>query len=69
FTRYTHSRLVGVVRGVGNSRGEVAQDPGEPIRAAERLGSEFFTRGYSDYRLEPPRNPRGWGSGNTSALP
>ncbi|RFA26597.1 NAD(P)H dehydrogenase [Alkalilimnicola ehrlichii] len=61
FTRYTHSRLVGVVRGVGNSRGEVAKDPSEPISAAERLGREFFTRGYSDYRLETPRSPRVWG--------
>lgn len=61
FTRYTHSRLVGVVRGVGNSRGEVAKDPDNPVLAAERLGREFFTRGYSDYRLDTPRSPRVWG--------
>lgn len=60
YTRYTHSRLVGVVRGVGNSRGEVAYDPANPIRAAEDLGRQFFTRSYSDYRLETPRSPKVW---------
>ena len=30
FSCYTHSEFVGVVRGVGNSRGEIARDPNDP---------------------------------------
>ncbi len=61
FARYTHSQFVGIVHGVGNSRGEVARDPNRPLEAAETLGREFFTRGYSDYRLDTPRDHRVWG--------
>ena len=60
FSRYTHSDLVGVVRGVGNSRGEVRNDPEDPIRQAERLGAEIFSRAYSDYRLDTKRAPVVW---------
>ncbi len=38
FARYTHSDFVGLVRGVANSRGEVARDPADPIADCERLG-------------------------------
>ena len=38
YARYTHSALVGVVRGAGNRRGEVSRDPADPVAAAERLG-------------------------------
>ncbi|GAB1578056.1 flavodoxin family protein [Bordetella petrii] len=61
FARYTHSQLIGIVHGVGNSRGEVARDPNQPLLAAETLGREFFTRRYSDYRLDTPRDHRVWG--------
>jgi multimeric flavodoxin WrbA len=61
YARYTHSELVGVVRGVGNSRGEVAKDPNEPLVAAERLGAEIFERSYSDYRIDSQRSGRVWG--------
>lgn len=60
FSRYTHSDLVGVVRGVGNSRGEVRNDPDDPIRQAERLGAEILSRAYSDYRLDTKRVPVVW---------
>ena len=60
FARYTHSDFVGVVRGVGNSRSEVARDPGGPTAAAERLGHELFARKYSDYRLDTQRSGRVW---------
>jgi multimeric flavodoxin WrbA len=60
FARYTKSEFVGVVRGVGNSRGEVACDPGDPLGAAERLGREIFTRSYSDYHTDTPRSTRVW---------
>lgn len=60
FSRYTGSDFVGVVRGAGNSRGEVRNDPSNPVADAERLGREIFSRAYSDYRLETPRSPRVW---------
>jgi multimeric flavodoxin WrbA len=60
YSRYTHSEFVGVVRGVGNSRGEVTRDPGEPIFAAEQLGREIFERRYSDFRLDTQRSGRVW---------
>jgi multimeric flavodoxin WrbA len=60
FSRYTNSDFVSVVRGAGNSRGEVRNDPANPVGDAERLGREIFSRSYSDYRLETPRSPRVW---------
>lgn len=60
YARYTHSEFVGVVRGVGNSRGEVTRDPGDPIVAAEQLGREIFERKYSDFRLDTQRAGRVW---------
>lgn len=60
YTRYTHSELVGIVRGVGNSRGEVARDPAAPVVEAERFGREFFERRYTDYRIDTPRSGKVW---------
>lgn len=60
YARYTNSPLVGVVRGVGNSRGEVASDPADPLAAAERLGREIFARKYSDYRADTVRSRQVW---------
>lgn len=62
FSCYTHSEFVGFVRGVGNSRGEVARDPSGPSLVAEQLGREIFERNYSDYRLDTQRNGRVWSS-------
>lgn len=62
YARYTHSDFVGYVHGVGNLRGEVAADPRRPLEAAERLGADFFTLKYSDYRLETPRDRNVWPS-------
>jgi multimeric flavodoxin WrbA len=60
YSRYTHSEFVGVVQGIGNSRGEVARDPAGPLLAAERLGRELFARPYTDYRLDVVRSGRIW---------
>ncbi len=60
FSCYTHSELVGVVRGIGNSRGEVTRDPSDPILAAEQLGREIFERKYSDFRIDTQRSGRVW---------
>ncbi len=66
YARYTHSRLVGIIHGVGNSRGEIARDPGNPLKAAQDLGRQFFSRGYSDYRLDTVRSSRVWPEGSRS---
>ena len=60
FACYTHSEFVGVVRGVGNSRGEVTRDPSDPSLAAEQLGREIFERKYSDFRIDTQRSGRVW---------
>lgn len=60
YSRYTHSELVGVVRGVGNSRSEVQHDPLKPMDEAERLGREIFLRRYTDYRIDTERDGRVW---------
>ncbi|KGD92211.1 NAD(P)H dehydrogenase [Achromobacter sp. RTa] len=62
YARYTHSDFVGYVHGVGNLRGEVEADPWQPLEAAARLGADFFTRKYSDYRIETPRARNVWES-------
>jgi multimeric flavodoxin WrbA len=60
FARYTHSDFIGVVRGIGNRRGEVAHDPCGPLAEAEALGREFFSRAYTDYRIDTPRAGSVW---------
>jgi multimeric flavodoxin WrbA len=60
YSRYTHSELVGVVCGAGNSRGEVSRDPNDPVLAAQQLGRDIFERKYSDYRLDTPRSGKVW---------
>ncbi|CAB3917967.1 flavodoxin family protein [Achromobacter piechaudii] len=67
FARYTHSDFVGYVHGAGNQRGEIAQDPRQPLRAAEQLGASFFTRKYSDYRIETPRAHNVWAAAGSDA--
>lgn len=62
YSRYTHSDFVGVVRGVGNSRGEVGRDPQTPELEAEKLGRTIFERKFSDYRIDTPRSGKVWGA-------
>jgi multimeric flavodoxin WrbA len=61
FSRYTRSTFVGVVHGYGNSRGDVARDPGNPVGCARNFGREFFTRHATDYQIDTPRSGRVWG--------
>lgn len=60
FARYTHSDFAGIVRGIGNKRGEVAQDPGGAIDEAERMGQGLFVRKCSDYRIDTERAGGVW---------
>jgi len=60
YSRYTHSDFVGVVRGIGNRRGEVVKDPCGAIEEAERMGKELFVRKVSDYRIDTERAGGVW---------
>jgi multimeric flavodoxin WrbA len=58
--RYLHHEFVGVVRGVANTRGEVARDPAGPIDQAFTLGARLFDGVVSDYRLDSERSGTIW---------
>ena len=60
YARYTHSEFVGVVRGFGNSRGEVTCDPHNPVIAAQYFGASFFTQKFTDYRIDTERSGKVW---------
>ncbi|MGP4016280.1 flavodoxin family protein [Saccharopolyspora sp. 5N708] len=58
--RYLHHDFVGVVQGIGNSRGEVAHDPTDPLARAFALGTRLFQTPATDYRIDTPRTPNVW---------
>jgi multimeric flavodoxin WrbA len=58
--RYQRQHLVGVVLAHGNSRGEVAADPSQPIDRARQLGAALFTLPVSDYQFDTPRGHSVW---------
>lgn len=60
-TRYLRQDLVGVVVGNGNSRGEIARDPADPVSCARDLGARLFDIRVTNYRLDTVRSPRVWG--------
>jgi len=60
YSRYTRSEFVGLVRGFGNSRGEVSRDPGHPLAESGRFGRSFFDLKYSDYHLDTGRAANVW---------
>jgi multimeric flavodoxin WrbA len=62
YARYTHSDLVGVVRGIGNKRGDVLQDPSDPLAAAHELGRTLFDLQATDYRIDTERPGSTWAS-------
>jgi multimeric flavodoxin WrbA len=59
-TRYLRQDLVDVVVGVGNSRGDVRQDPTDPLDAAASLGRRLFTARVADYCFDTPRGHSVW---------
>lgn len=61
-SRYLHQLFVGVIRGTGNSRGEVVRDPELPLEAAERFGQRLFEMTSTDYRVDTPRSNSVWGN-------
>jgi multimeric flavodoxin WrbA len=60
YARYTHSDLVGIVRGIGNKRGDVTRDPSDPIAAARDLGRRVFDLQATDYRIDTERPGSTW---------
>jgi hypothetical protein len=51
---------VGVVRGIGNRRRDVALDPSEPLERARELGSRLADLPSTDYRLDTDRPSTTW---------
>ena len=62
YSRYTHSAIVGVVRGIGNRRGDVELDPSDPLHAARELGRTLAVRHSTDYRIDTERPASTWPS-------
>ena len=60
YSRYTHSDFVGYVCGIGNKRGDVQQDPSEPVSTARELGRTLFERPATDYRIDTERPGSTW---------
>jgi multimeric flavodoxin WrbA len=60
YARYMRSDFVGLVRGIGNKRGDVLRDPADPIAAARELGRTLFERPSTDYRLDTERPGSTW---------
>ena len=59
-TRYLNQELVGVVVGNANSRGEIRQDPADPVSAAFDLARRLYTSRVTDYRLDTVRSNKVW---------
>jgi len=66
-SRYLHHEFVGAVNGIGNSRGEVAEDPADPLAAAQALGRRLFDARYSDYRVDTERTNSVWAGSENEA--
>jgi multimeric flavodoxin WrbA len=60
YARYTHSPLIGVVQGIGNKRGDVRLDPGDPLGRAGELGRRIAVVRSTDYRLDTDRPGSVW---------
>ena len=60
YARYTHSDLVGVVQGIGNSRRDVLRDPSDPVGRARELGRRIAELRTTDYRLDTERPNTTW---------
>ena len=55
FARYTHGEFVGVVRGVGNSRSDIARDPADPTAGRRTHGPRAVR---SQVLRLPPGHPK-----------
>lgn len=58
--RYNRQEFVGVVVGIGNSRGEIVRDPTDPCARAFELGRTMLDRRATDYRFDTERDNSVW---------
>lgn len=58
--RYLHHDLVGFVTGIGNSRGDVKEDPAKPLEHARELGRWMFEIKEKNYFLDTERGKKVW---------
>ena len=58
--RYLHWDMVGLLRGIANSHGEVEQDPTKPLLQGTNLGARLFDGHITDYALDTPRSGTIW---------
>lgn len=65
-SRYLHWTMVGVVTGIGNTTGEVVDDPSNPLQHAREMGRRIFDVVETDYKGDTPRSPRIWSADNRS---
>lgn len=61
--RYNRQEFVGVVVGIGNSRGEIVRDPADPCAQAFELGRTLLDRRATDYRFDTERDNSVWATG------
>jgi multimeric flavodoxin WrbA len=67
--RYMHHQFVEVINGIGNTRGEVALDPADPLGRARELGRRLFEIHHTDYRIDTDRSNAVWSAAETAAGP
>ena len=51
---------MGIVRGIGNRRGDVRLDPSGPLADAHELGRTVFERASTDHRIDTVRPGSTW---------
>jgi multimeric flavodoxin WrbA len=59
-SRYLHHDFVGVVHGIGNTRGEIVLDPADPLSEARVLGERLFDLRVTDHRIDTDRPRTVW---------
>jgi len=59
-SRYLHHQFVGVVTGIGNTRGEVRFDPTDPLAASREFGANLFKAHHTDYNMDSERSNAVW---------
>jgi multimeric flavodoxin WrbA len=67
-SRYLHHDFVGVVHGIGNTRGEITLDPADALGQARDLGERLFDIRATDHRIDTDRPRTVWMAGDGDAV-
>lgn len=59
-SRHLRCQFVGTVTGISNIRGEIINDPLNPLSEARALGQRLFDVAETNYELDTERHPRVW---------